>query len=164
MIIDKLKTKFANGAWINNIKTFFEKINEIIDYLNNNPISEPVYKVYSAILNQEDENAPVVTTVFENTFGKNPSFLRYGPGRYGILLEDVVEEKTIFHGKNKIVTFWVNEGETTISTSKEIYYGIGGTGELYFHTYSTNEGFQLTGLQDNILDGWSTWIEIKVKI
>jgi hypothetical protein len=35
MAIEKLKTKFALGSFINNVKTFFEKINEIIQYLNN---------------------------------------------------------------------------------------------------------------------------------
>tara|TARA_R110000868_G_C10611680_1_gene741437 strand:+ start:45 stop:614 length:570 start_codon:yes stop_codon:yes gene_type:complete len=34
MAIEKLKTKFALGSFINNVKTFYEKINEIIKYLN----------------------------------------------------------------------------------------------------------------------------------
>lgn len=34
MKIEKLKTRFFNGSWINNIKEFFSKINEIIDKVN----------------------------------------------------------------------------------------------------------------------------------
>ena len=39
MSIDKLKSKFFNGSFINDVKHYFSKINEIIDYLNDNPIS-----------------------------------------------------------------------------------------------------------------------------
>ena len=34
MSIDKLKSKFFNGSFINDVKHYFSKINEIIDYLN----------------------------------------------------------------------------------------------------------------------------------
>lgn len=39
MSIDKLKTVYSAGAFINNVKVFFKKINEIIDYLNDNSSS-----------------------------------------------------------------------------------------------------------------------------
>ena len=44
MSLTKLKTKFANGAWLNNVKEYFTKINEIVDYLNSNPIPEDEYQ------------------------------------------------------------------------------------------------------------------------
>jgi hypothetical protein len=44
MSIAKLKTVYSNGAFINNVKAFFNKINEIIDYLNGNPIPEDQYQ------------------------------------------------------------------------------------------------------------------------
>lgn len=50
MNIDKLKTVYSTGAFINNVKVFFKKINEIIDYLNGNPIPTVNYKVYRARL------------------------------------------------------------------------------------------------------------------
>ncbi len=39
MSIDKLKSKFFNGSFINDVKHYFSKINEIIDYLNDDQIS-----------------------------------------------------------------------------------------------------------------------------
>lgn len=36
MSIDKLKTKFTTGAWLTDVKHYFKKINEIIDYINTN--------------------------------------------------------------------------------------------------------------------------------
>ena len=44
MSLTKLKNRFANGAWLNNVKEYFTKINEIIDYLNGNPIPEDEYQ------------------------------------------------------------------------------------------------------------------------
>lgn len=41
MAIKKLKTKFALGSFINNVKTFYEKMNEIIQYLTDNPTPTP---------------------------------------------------------------------------------------------------------------------------
>lgn len=36
MSIDKLKQKFVTGAFISDVKHYFTKINEIIDWINNN--------------------------------------------------------------------------------------------------------------------------------
>ena len=66
MSIDKLKTVYSTGAFVNNVKTFFKKINEIIDWINN--IGTPSYKVYTALLTQEGSLAPTVV-VLENTIG-----------------------------------------------------------------------------------------------
>lgn len=73
MSIDKLKTVYSTGAFVNNVKTFFKKINEIIDYLNNLVIpNAPNYKIYRALLTQTGTDAPVAT-VLENTLGINPT-------------------------------------------------------------------------------------------
>lgn len=60
MPITKLRTVFSTGAWINSVKTFYTKINEIIDYLNDNASSiEGTYTEYRAYLTQTGTNAPV---------------------------------------------------------------------------------------------------------
>lgn len=70
MSIDKLKSKYAVGSWIHNVKSFFDKINEIIDYLNGNGSSgNGSYKVYTAILNQGSTDAPTAI-VLNNTLGE----------------------------------------------------------------------------------------------
>jgi len=58
MSIDKLKTKFFTGAWLTDVKHYFSKINEIIDYLNNLVSYSPPYKVYTALLQQFGTNRP----------------------------------------------------------------------------------------------------------
>lgn len=69
MAIDKLKTVFVTGAWLPKIKTFYDKINEIIDYLNGTgSTGSGSYKKYVATLNQTGTNAPV-PTILENTLG-----------------------------------------------------------------------------------------------
>ncbi len=65
MAIAKLRTVFFDGAWIPKVKTFFTKINEIIDWIN---LNGKTYKVYSALLTQSSTNAPV-SVVLENTLG-----------------------------------------------------------------------------------------------
>ena len=83
MAISKLKTKFADGAWIKNVKEFFNKINEVVDCINDNP-GRP-YLVYTALLTQTGTNAPVAT-VLENTLGETPTWYYdsydEGVGRY----------------------------------------------------------------------------------
>lgn len=66
MSIDKLKNKFIAGAFIKDVKHFFEKINEIIDWINNGSPNTN-YKIYRALLTQSGTNAPVAI-VLENTF------------------------------------------------------------------------------------------------
>jgi hypothetical protein len=69
MSIDKLKTVFTTGAWLTKVKTFYDKINEIIDYLNGTgSVGSGSYKKYVATLNQTGANAPTAT-ILENTLG-----------------------------------------------------------------------------------------------
>lgn len=82
MSIDKLKTKFSTGAWLTDVKHYFSKINEIIDYLNNLVIPDaPSYKIYRAILSQSGTSAPVAI-VLENTLGGIITWSRNGVGDY----------------------------------------------------------------------------------
>jgi uncharacterized protein YneF (UPF0154 family) len=66
------------------IKSLFLKQGEIIDYLKNNPPYTPSYKVYTALLTQEGENAPEAI-VLENTIG-NITWNYAGVGLYGGIL------------------------------------------------------------------------------
>jgi len=69
MAIDKLKTKFFTGAWLTDVKHYFTKINEIIDYLNGfGKSGDGSYKVYIGTITQTDTNAPIVT-ILNNTLG-----------------------------------------------------------------------------------------------
>ena len=42
MSIDKLKTKFFTGAWLTDVKHYFTKINEIIDYSKTLKYNKPL--------------------------------------------------------------------------------------------------------------------------
>lgn len=68
MSIDKLKTVYSTGAFVNNVKTFFKKINEIIDYLNNNNSYIPTYTEYNAIISQIGTD-PLSINFVSNTSG-----------------------------------------------------------------------------------------------
>lgn len=71
MSIDKLKTKFFTGAWLTDVKHYFTKINEIIDYLNGNGLSgSGSYKIYSGLITQDGTpgNPPTII-ILENTLG-----------------------------------------------------------------------------------------------
>lgn len=83
MSIQKLSTKFANGTFINNIKEFFNKINEIIDKLNNTTSSN--YKVYRGLISQSSTNHPTAL-ILENTLGLTPDWIRDSDGSYRLNL------------------------------------------------------------------------------
>ncbi len=88
MSIDKLKTVYSTGAFVNNVKTFFKKINEIIDHLNNNPTVDLGYTSYIATLNQSGTNAPVATNVLKNEFTESPTFYYDNTGLFRIASSD----------------------------------------------------------------------------
>lgn len=73
MAIDKLKKKFTTGAWLNDVKHYFNKINELVEQTNTNTVTisnlpAASYSVYTGIFNQSGGANPVVT-VLENTIG-----------------------------------------------------------------------------------------------
>lgn len=143
MNIDKLKNRFVAGAWLTDVKHYFNKINEIIEKVNN--IETPKYKVYSALLTQTETNPPVAT-VLENTLGLNPTFYYVGPGGY--YLEDLAG---LFTPNKTFVTG-----------------GINFAGRCLMNAYindTTNIEFESYGIPANTgIDGWfeNTPIEIRV--
>lgn len=95
MAIDKLKTKFFTGAWLTDVKHYFTKINEIIDYLNNLVSYSPPYKVYIALLSQSGTDAPVAI-ILENTLGEEPIWSYSDIGLYLLTLPNAwVSNKTV---------------------------------------------------------------------
>jgi hypothetical protein len=102
MSIDKLKTKFFTGAWLTDVKHYFTKINEIIDYLNGDGKSgDGSYKVYIALLTQSGTNAPTAI-VLKNTLDEVPQYSYDSTGYYYInTSEKFTENKTaIYFGPN----------------------------------------------------------------
>ena len=92
MAIDKLKLKFFTGAWLTDVKHYFTKINEIIDWINN--IGTPSYKVYTALLTQTGADAPI-PTILQNTLGADITWSYAGQGTYNGTLSGVfIEDKT----------------------------------------------------------------------
>lgn len=82
MSIQKLRNKFSVGAYIKKIAEIWDKVNEIIDYLNGIGSSgDGSYKEYSVNLVQTGTNAPVAT-VFRNTLGETPLWSYQSPGTY----------------------------------------------------------------------------------
>lgn len=81
MSIDKLKTKFFTGAWLTDVKHYFIKINEIIDYLNGNPITTytPPFVTYVGLLTHSSGN-PTVHEIY-STIG-SLSFIKDSIGYY----------------------------------------------------------------------------------
>jgi len=67
MSIDKLKTVYSTGAFVNNVKTFFKKINEIIDYLNNNNSYIPTYTEYNSLISQVGTDTLTINFVNNNS-------------------------------------------------------------------------------------------------
>lgn len=84
MKIEKLKSKFFTGAWLTDVKQYFSKINEIIDYLNGvGKSGDGSYKSYVALLEQNNTNIPTAI-VLENTLGGPITFTYNGVGNYDI--------------------------------------------------------------------------------
>mgnify|MGYP006383055477 CR=1 FL=1 len=144
MSIDKLKTKFFTGAWLTDVKHYFTKINEIIDYLNGNGSSEDgSYKIYSGLITQNGSPgiAPTVK-ILKNTLGTIT--LEYNSlGVYKILSSGLF---TI----DKTFTLTGTPADTTAT----IFLNPSDSNELYYQTYSS--GSASDGMISN------TPIEIRV--
>jgi hypothetical protein len=104
MAIDKLKTKYSVGTWVNNVKSFFDKINEIIDNIN---IGSRPYKVLTLKVSQTATDNPT-WIVLENTILSDINELnlsRTNPGEYVVNVSDVFKPESkcvafIGNGKN----------------------------------------------------------------
>lgn len=92
-MIDKLKNRFVTGAFITDVKHYFSKINEIIDWINT-----PPYKVYTALLTQVNADAPFAT-VLENTLG-TITYNYLGVGNYMISSDNLftADKTVVFFG------------------------------------------------------------------
>jgi len=100
MSLNKLKNVYFLGSLVKNIKGMYDKINEIIDYLNGDGKSgDGSYKSYVALLTQSGTSAPTVT-ILENTLG-TIVWTRLSAGNYyGTLSDAFVAGKTIIVGNS----------------------------------------------------------------
>ena len=99
MSIDKLKTKFFTGAWLTDVKHYFTKINEIIDWINN--IGTLSYKSYTVLVTQSGTDAPTIKILGNNTLGTITT--SYDSTGYYYLISNslfIVDKTTIFFGAN----------------------------------------------------------------
>ena len=111
MAIDKLKTKFFTGAWLTDVKHYFVKINEMLDYQtpitlsNDNDILKEIKKSYNAQV-----------TLNDNLTLK---LLNLTPGDYGtiVLIQDAVGSRTITLPSNSIVMGSGGSSSITLSTN-----------------------------------------------
>lgn len=129
MSIDKLKNKFSTGAFVADVKHYFSKINEIIDYLNNLVIPDaPTYKVYSALLNQADTDDPTAN-ILENTLGGTLVWTRVGVGEYlatlnGLFLENKVLILITANEGNQIIGGFRNSNNDVYLSKKDLATGL----------------------------------------
>ena len=97
MAISKLKTKFANNSWINDVKHFFNKINELINYqttivlVDNTIVNWDIRAGYNASITLKGNRTLNITNLT--------------PGDYGTLkiIQDVVGSRTLALSSNSIV-------------------------------------------------------------
>lgn len=116
-MIDKLKNRFVTGTFVADVKQYFTKINEIIDYLNNQ-VPAVNYKIYRALMTQAGGDDPVVE-VLENTLGQNINWVRSAQGTYtGTFNNYLPEEKTFLMINN------VSKIDNTISFYRNGTYNI----------------------------------------
>ena len=141
MSIDKLKTKFITGAFINDVKHYFSKINEIIDYLNGNGTSgDGSYKVYIALLTQTGTDAPIAI-VLKNTIGNiNYEFAYNGQFLVKSNLLFLLNKTIVYVGSpleganNSMFTDCIYNNESTINLNTTLFNGtsfVGKNEQLY---------------------------------
>lgn len=119
MSIDKLKTVFSTGAFVNNVKHYFSKINEIIDWINTaGSSSTPNYKIYTALISQSGTDAPTAR-ILQNTLGYIPSFAYYTVGSYGIILTNAPYDKIYTPTQYLYKTTSSNDTSITVITEDD---------------------------------------------
>lgn len=157
MALTKLKTVFTTGAWLPKVKTFYEKINEIIDYLNGiGKSGDGSYKKYVALLTQSSTNAPTVV-ILENTLDGTIVWTRDSAGSYyGTLTGAFTVNKTVVLGSKQ---FFTNERGGVI-TNKEVTMDRYDADSVFVSTSLFDVVSSGTLLDDGILA--STPVEIRV--
>lgn len=134
MSIDKLKTKFITGTFINDVKHYFTKINEIIDWINNiGSTTVPTYKVYTALLSQSGTNDPTVV-VLNNTLSGNINWEWTGPGHLiGTLVGAfpietkvacIISPTNNFTGANTAILYWFDADSIELDTLNSVGTGV----------------------------------------
>jgi hypothetical protein len=120
----------------------------------------PPYKVYTALLQQVGTGIPTVITVGENTLGINPTFARTDAGIYTITSTGSFPEgKTRIFGTDRTSASSLG----TISNHHVIRYGQGDVDQMYINTFNNNSSdIGYNNLEDSVLDGGDTWVEIRV--
>lgn len=114
MSIDKLKTKFFTGAWLADVKHYFTKINEIIDYQN--PIT--LLNTSTIIWDLKKGYNSQVTLTDNLTL----NLINLTAGDYGtiVLIQDVVGSRTITLPSNSVVMG--TQGSSTLTLSSTANY------------------------------------------
>ncbi len=140
MSIDKLKTKFITGAFINDVKHYFSKINEIIDWINNIGSNSVVnYKEYTVILNQSGTNAPI-PIILTNTLGGTPIWTYDSTGYYICTLSD-----TFTVNKTWAPGVYASDASLEVQLNDINSFGILVTND--FGATGLNDALQNTGFQ-----------------
>jgi hypothetical protein len=69
MSVNKLsnKKRFVGISLLPTVKDVAKKLNELIDWVNGNPVTQPSYVAYAAYLNQSGTNAPVERDIADNS-------------------------------------------------------------------------------------------------
>lgn len=147
MSLEKLKSKFFNGAFITDVKHYFAKINEIIDHLNNNSYT-PSYLVYTALLTQSGTDAPVAT-VLENTLGVVPVWSYDDVGYYKLTSAGIFTDNKTFiqidynkerlsggiqAGSYRNIWAYKDDGETDFIWLRSQYMSQGATELTFIYT------------------------------
>lgn len=95
-MIDKLKNRFVTGAWLTDVKHYFSKINEIIDYLNQPSYGLP-YNSYVSLIVQSGTSVPIVEEL-QNNISTPVTIERYGAGGYRFVSDSFVLGKVYISG------------------------------------------------------------------
>lgn len=125
MAIDKLKTKFITGAFINDVKHYFTKINEIIDYLNGIINYTPPYTEYAVILEQVGIAAPTKTLQIDSlNIDSEVVLSRVNTGIYRIQTTNPVftDLKTTFIITNNYISAPVFIAPSKVSENRINFY------------------------------------------
>jgi len=161
MSIDKLKTKFFTGAWLTDVKHYFTKINEIIDYLNGNGSSgDGSYKELISSFTQSGTSAPVNVTLKNTTGITIGSWTRTYDGFYKLTVNGATSINTITKFSNwngNAGTYQVISDQSSVLGY--ITYYIGQPNELWLEVYDDT----FTQVDYSTLFGTTSYpIEIKI--
>ena len=86
-MIKKLRTAWGNLMSPSDKETII-KVNELVDYVNDNPVPTVDYKLYVATLNQSGTTAPVASNIKANTLTDTPAFYYDAVGRFRVASDD----------------------------------------------------------------------------